>query len=620
MTAAFGQWSAAQAADRRRRDQEGRSELRKCEGKAPDPCAPVVAAKGPEEIIHYRQALAVEELGIQVGDPIEGDELNFACTWVGGIRGEFSLDLRFEQWWFYQRPVLGALSTSVALAPGEVLSLSIRNTQRKQFEQQTLDEVERSQQTESTIADKDVLNVTRSSSKTNNWNVSGNGSIGTGGFSVGASGSVSEAISEASSSSAQRSRESTQKSASNLRTLKKIQVREVAEVTTEAATARRIPNPFRDRSLRLDMYDIAKEYCVEYHLTGIAPSIVLTVDWLDFNRQFVLKNCSFLSEELIDRTLEAELTDALQITNNLSVEGVEARAGDTALLALEYLFAGPTMFNFPSFPNWDENDPQGSFVEPLEDWSGLQDATNNKVGVVFSTLAFYNQLYQNKVLPDNRKLAVDLAMSLDQVLAPKWTGVEESQAIADTIDEAQATEVLRRLAGFLTMTSGVLRPLLQPVEEEREARRSAERAEFVITRAIDHLKCHSRYYTERYLHYIGERTQMHAIFRFADDVIRHHVSGVDEDILAALDPEAAFLDRNKIVVPSRVTPTPDELRELLERFHEREPEIPFGQLDAHQLMIPTDGVQIEPSPGSCVLGGVSAEPISGPVHVAVEKE
>jgi hypothetical protein len=628
MIAAFGEWYARRDARHRGHDDESSDETGKCDPTPPVLCAEIAPDEGPEHTVHFRQVVPIERLAVSLGDSVEGQPpLRFACVPVREIVCDFSLDLRYRQLWFYRSAVLGALSASVALAPGEVLSLSIRNTQRKQFDQQTVDEVERSQLTESTVADKDVLNVTRSSSTTNNWSVDGNGSIGMKDYGAGITASVSETVTDASTSSAQRSRESTEKSASNLRTLQKIQVREMTEVTTEAATARRIPNPYRDRSLRLDVYEMAKQYCVEFHLAEIVPVMILRIEELEFDRQFVLTNAAFLTDELIDRTLELELTEALQVTTNLRLEGAENRAEEVALLALEYLFAGPPMFNFGQIPGapagWNENDPASSFEEPLEWWSGLQDATDNRTGVIFSTLAFFNQLYGNNVVnvvPNNGHLAVELAMSLDQALAPRWIGVEESQEIANSIDEREATEVIRRLGGFLTMTSGVLRPLLQPAEEEREARQAAERAEFVINRVVDHLRCHARYYTDRYLHHIGARTRMRAVFRLAEEVIREHMPGGAANVLDAFDPEAAFLDSNRIVVPVRVTPTPDEIGELLERFHEKAPKIEFGRLDVHQLTIPTDGAHVEPSPGSCILDGVSVEPVAGPIHVAVDHE
>jgi hypothetical protein len=522
--------------------------------------------------------------------------------------------------------LIGALSASVALAPGEVLSLSIRNTQRKQFDQETVDEVERSQQTESTIADKDILNVTRSTSRTNNWNVSGNASISIGGFGAGVSGSMSEALTESATSSAQRSRESTQKSAANLRTLQKVQIRETTEVTTEDVSARRIPNPYRDRSLRLDVYELVKEYCVEFHLTQIVPVVIVVLDELVFDRPFVLTNAAFLADELIDRFLEQELQEALQVTTDLRLEGVQDRAEATALRALEYLFAGPPMFNFPAFTGsgrpagWQENDPASSFDEPLEAFGGLQDATNNRLGVVYSTLAFYYQLYRNQVLPNNGQLAVDLAMSLDQTLTPRWIGVEESEAMANVIDQSNATEVLRRLAGFLTMTSGVLRPLLQPAEAEREARQAQERAEFVITRVVDHLTCHARYYTERYLHDIARRTRMQAVFQFAEEVIGERVPEIGPDLFRTFDTTAAFLDGTRIVIPVRVPLIPQDISELLQELQVEAPQVVLGLLDVHQLTVPTDGVHIEASAGSCILSGISDDPIAGPIHVTVDKE
>lgn len=570
----------------------------------------------------------------------------FACVSMAhDVDGEFCLDLRYEQRWYYRRAAIGALSASVALAPAETLSLSVRNTQRKQFDQQTVDEVERSQQTESTLVDKDVLNVTRSASKTNNWSISGNASISIPKLNVGlgVSGSTSQTVTQASSSSAQRTRESAEKAASNLKTLHKVQVREFTEVTAEAATVRKITNPYRDRSLRLDVYELIKDYCVEFHLVDVVPTVILNVDELKFDRDFVLNNGGFLADELIDRVLELELSQALQTTKSLPPEGAVARAQETALRALDYLFAGPGMFNWPpgsdaawgtSRPNaWDENDPGSSFQEPLAGWSGLRDATAVKLSVIFSTLAFYYQLYFREVLPaagspatarPDGRLAVEIAMSLDQALAPRWIGVEEAEDAKKMIDWTRATEVYRRLGGFLTMTSGILRPLLQPAEEELEARTSAERAEWVITRVVEHLRCHARYYTERYVHYMADRTRMRAVSRFAERVLQYLAAdpALPEgfDPAADFDPEAAFLDGSRIVIPIRIQPSREELDNLIETLDKSAGHLPFGLLGSHELTVPTDGVHIEPAAGTCLLPDIPAEPVTEPVHLVIEKE
>jgi len=620
------------ASKRERHKPHPGGEESRCDPTPPGPCVRLRQADGPEHVVHFRQALPLEPLEVDLGDPVEPGSapLEFGCIAVAEMTADFALDLRYEQWWYYRSTLIGALSASVALAPGETLSLSMRNTQRKQFDRETVDEVERSESTESTVADKDVLNVTRSSSRTNSWTINGNASITLPKFSAGVSGSVSESVTEAASSSAQRTRDSTEKSATNLKTVQKVQIRETSEVTTEAATSRRITNPYRDRSMRLDAYELAKLYCVEFHLREVAPVIVLTFDRIDFSRDFVLRNAGFLADELTDRPLEFELSEALQVTSGLQLEGVEARTEAIALVALDLLFGQNTIFNFPPFPplppirppNWDENDPAGSFEEPLESWSGFSDAMENNVAVVFSILAFYNRLYHDHVLPVGGRVAVEVAMSLDRALAPRWTDVEETDAITNVIDASQATEVFRRLGGFLTMTSGMLRPLLEPAEEERETRRRAERAEFVINRVVEHLNCHARYYTEAYLGYIGGATRMQAVYRLAAEVLEGRLIDADQDALAHFDPEAAFLDANRIVMPLRVPLTPEELDALL---HALDPdagaiEVELGLLDTQRLTIPTDGVHIEASAGACVLGGIPDEPISGPLHVVLDQQ
>jgi hypothetical protein len=240
------------------------------------------------------------------------------------------------------------------------------------------------------------------------------------------------------------------------------------------------------------------------------------------------------------------------------------------------------------------------------------------VSVTFSILAYYYRLYIVRVVPDYGRLAIELAMSLDQLLAPRWTGVEETEQIANTIDPSQATEVLRRLSGFLTMTSGVLAPLLKPAEEDREAKRAAERAEFVIARVIDHLECHARFYTERYLAYMAERTRMDVVYRLAEEVLVDRLGEGGDDLAEIFDPEASFVDGRRVVVPMRLPIDPDELAELFKRFDEKPVEVKPRLLDVQKLAVPMDGVHIEPAGGHCVLEKVP-HPVVAPVPIVVDK-
>jgi len=80
-------------------------------------------------------------------------------------------------------------------------------------------------------------------------------------------------------------------------------------------------------------------------------------------------------------------------------------------------------------PGWDENDPANSFQFPLAEFSGLHDATENRVSVVFSILAFYYRLYLDEVVPTtNERLAIEVAMSreLERWLQENATHVFEA--------------------------------------------------------------------------------------------------------------------------------------------------------------------------------------------------
>ncbi|MFR9805876.1 hypothetical protein ACL02T_26845 [Pseudonocardia sp. RS010] len=604
----------------------------------PEPCQELALAEGPEQVVRFRQTVRVEALDLQLGDEVEQiPGLALGCTAIGWASAALCLDLLYEQRWYYRRSLVGALSATVALAPGETLSVSIRNTQRKQFDRETVDEVERTEQSESTIADKDVLNVTRSSSRTDNWTVNANASVSLPEVGeLGLSASVGQTVTDTTNSSAQRTRDSTQKSASNLKTLQKVQIRETTELTTEASTARRITNPYRDRSLRLDVYEVAKEFCVEFHFTGSAPAIVLTIEGLVFDRDFVLTNRAFLSEELIDRPLDFELTDALAATANLELDGAAERAEAMALRALKYLFTGLTVFGFPvpyppmdtpagpipqRPPGWDENDPATSFVTPFDSFSGLTDATENGVGVVLTTLGVFHRLYVDEIAPtSDGPLAVEAALALEAALAPRWIGAEETDKMSNVLDAVKSTEVLRRLAGFLTMAGGMLRPLVAPAEEERENRRAAERAEFVIGRAVAHLRCHTRHYTERFLAHLAEMTSIRSVQALVEEVLAERLDGGSTDLREIFDAERAFLDGTHVVVPIRVPVTAADVNRLLRLVDaDRHVDVAPGLRTAQVVVIPVDGAHLEPAAGHCVLAEVPDDPPAGPLHVVVQQ-
>ncbi len=137
-------------------------------------CATFDARVAPVARLHYRQAVELAPLlkGLFEQHPQRGEGFpTLSCTGIrtDGIQVSLALDLLFEQSWQYQSISIADLQTTISLAPGEELTLEFRTSQRKTLEQTTLDSVEQIDSLESTTTDKDIVNVARSASRSNNW-------------------------------------------------------------------------------------------------------------------------------------------------------------------------------------------------------------------------------------------------------------------------------------------------------------------------------------------------------------------------------------------------------------------------------------------------------------------
>ena len=248
-----------------------------------------------QHIIKYRHFFSHAQIG---SDEIECDfhlvkddeRLKFACVPIldGGIDIHIVADLRFDQYWKFETATIGDLASTISLAPAEQLSLQISTSQRKYFEQSTLDTVENLETSESTLVDKDVMNVTRASAKEQNWKVDGSASVNIGdavglNFGGGAGGSASQSAQTA----IEQISEATSKSAHSLKAMRKTEIKETKETTEEVSNARKIHNPYRDRSLLLNVWEINKRYSVTTTLSDICPSLLIDVKSLLFDSQFV---------------------------------------------------------------------------------------------------------------------------------------------------------------------------------------------------------------------------------------------------------------------------------------------------------------------------------------------
>jgi hypothetical protein len=603
-----------------------KTDYESCEPSNLDLCTALTWAPQPEATVFFRQPIVFDEISGDP-DPIEDQKVPvFACNPFDtndGLNVYIAIDILYEQNWHFRQQFVSSLANTIALAPNETLHITLRNTQRKQFDRLNVEEAEQALETESTFVDKDILNVTRSSAKTSNWTVSGNGSFGIGSsYSVGVSGSFSESYNESSTASAESVQENTVRSAENLRTLQKAEIREITEITEENTRSRTIVNPYSDRSLRLNIFNLSKQYCVEFRSVALRPVMIVELLRLKFDRSFVLANCSFLDEDLMDAGLRFELSQALEAVTEFRPEGFVAKLRERALLSLRYLFVEPNLFNLDPLPSQlgnvlDPNLPENSFT--LNDAtlsgsnmdSGFTDALDQNFGTVFTALGMFFDIYKKQVEQTNDgELALEMALALETTLSQAWTIGGDTQDVTDLLNNRDYSEIFRRVSGFLSTVSGMIKPLLQPAEEEREAAQAAKRAELVIDRVVKHLNCYAELYTQRFLNYIAVQSRMHAIFLFIRELIANEDFLVLNEqaklqLLALIEIENAFIDHNKIIVPSRNNLDVSKDSEFTRLVGIKPPkDVQLGVLSAHDAIVPADGFHIEPVAGTCVLDDI----------------
>lgn len=590
-------------------------------------CELPAASPGPQYTLFYDQLLPIEK--VPLADPIEvavaSPRLGQLEVALSDLKLHMAALVHFEQRWFFKDYKVSDLASTIPLAPHESLRLALRKTQRKRLTQTTIDSVEELESRESSLVDRDILNVARSMSTTENWQVSGNGSFSIGGLGLGASGSYSKSVNQAVQSTNQRLRESTQKSASTLKALQKTEISELSEVTEDNLRSRLLVNPYFDRSLLIRVYDLVKTYCVETHFIRAVPALTIAVENLPIGRDFVVSYGDFLAETLLDTALALELGNALEAVNELRDETDVERAVEVAELALAYLFKSPpNMFNVGGLPVPgpvpDPNDPANSFNAQLLG-SGLGDANDNNLGLVFTTLGYYYRIYTDRVSSQanppagtalDDRFAVDLAVSLANFLTPLWLGFENAGQISNVLDSNDQTEVLRRLSGFLSLVSGILTPLVAPVEEMRETEMKTRRAENVIRRTVHHLKANQWYYAKAFFDYL-EKTRRHDLMvQFAIDCIETTTIQSPDQLLEQLDIDAVYVDGLTLVIPALSNASPQDFAPFSPMLADvpgtdvTEP----GIISVMEVEVPCDGSYFDATSGRCVLENLPNRTVS----------
>ncbi len=587
----------------------------------------------PQTVVSLRKPISMTPLNVKTGDDVNSlSTVSLTCIGIKALEIDLGLDLRFNQTWNLIKFGLGDLSSTMSLAPSEELTLEFLHTQRKLLEKSTVNSTEEISSNESTTIDKEILNVTRSSAKTRNWNVNGNGSFTTGvpskwGASLGLSGSLQQSITNTSNFSLQDISESTKKSSHSLKTLHKIEVRGVNEVFTQNRMIRKVKNPYRDRTLSLNVFQLLKKFSIETRLTEIRFALLININGLVFNNDFIRSYPDFLEEKLTDQSLILGLPLAIEGTKGLR-DSAQKKATEIAKLALHYLYVEPNIFNVPKImvdlpgtlldDGDDPNNPKTSFDgvltginDRLYNLSGYKDALNHNAGQLFTILNFFYKLYNDIKITDKfDQVAISIATTLADDLETKWNSVT-AEDIKILIDNTHFTEIFRRLSGFLTMVKFMLKPLVTEADSEKNVAKKFEEAKYMLDRLITHLQCNKHYYTQQFLTYIAQKTDNQAIIDFVNDLIDQLIVSPQFKIYLRnnLDIQSAFIDRQQIIVPGLRSLEDHEITKISEDLSgQQEDQFDFNDIKPNviEIDVPCDGIHLEAVEGTCILQNIPA--------------
>ncbi len=619
-------------------------------------CSPPEMSTPPHFTLPYRRALLTAPIPTSFSAPGDPDISGPAYPRLGCVyivveepAVYFSHDHRFEQTWNLIQQEIGDLASTMSLAPSEQLTLEFLNTQRKVLDQTMLDSTEELTSTESTTIDKSVVDVARSSTKTEKWHVDGGGRLSLGswlGINISGGGEGSET--QSAQNTVQHITEATKKSAHSLKVLHKIEVRGVTEEFIQNRMTRVIKNPYPDRALSINVFQLIKHFSVQTALTEIRPSLIIEVNHFFFDvvddpdlpqhpyeegKAFVIANAEFLRESLIDQSLIDELPTAIQAAKPVPPTGALQDAQDIAKLALEYLYTNKVViFDVPDINiapsplsvTVDADIPATSFGAQAPH-NALDETlkVGGNTAIVFTILNYFYTYYDSIHNPDNPhydktaldKHAITLVTTLANNTSKLWTDASDPSAQSEQIralfDKNDFTEVFRRLPGFLAMVSGMLQPLLTAAEEEKKAQANQAAASFALKRLLAHLKCHENYYIQQFLPYAAHKTSNQTIVDFVNQTIEGMPSDVSSSIYQAYDIQHSFVDGQTIVVPNFQALEGNQITHVNEILSGASTSQVFSydqiKPTVEEIEVPADGIHLEVAGGACVLKDLPAQ-------------
>jgi len=558
---------------------------------------------------------------------------------------DFSIDLKFEQVWLLINQKIGDLSSSSGLAPGEQVTLEFLSSQRTTLDRQTLDSTEEMNSIENTINDKEVVNVVRASSKTDNWNASVNGGVDLGYFSLGGSGGSSGSTTESINTTQDHISEVTKKSSQSIKTLHKIEVRGISETFVQNRMTRTVKNPYRDRTLSINVFQLLKQFEVTTKPFEIRPSLIIKIDTLEWNDNFIRSHSDFLRNNLIDPSFVIDFDSIVSSVKEIFEPPEIADLVPLCKEALELLFDEPNIFNVydiyvsdPVNQYFHQNSARDSLDAsnppmtgaPVPDpfrFAGLNAALENEVGRLYTILRFYQVLY-DKFTNEGRldTMALSLALTLRAIVDENWKDLSDAKHVNSLLYSNRFTEIFRRLSGFSAFFRSFIDWRMENATPFWTAISERDKSRPLVNRLIQHLNCNMNYYVQQFLEYISIKTNRQSINDFIDQVIDSTSRWSDASprfIRSYFDVDRAFIEGQRIVIPAFSPFQPDANGNITvprgsQALKANLEEIPWSSLvpttDVVELPV-GDSVHLEAVPGRCKLTEVPDEPAPVPTVV-----
>jgi hypothetical protein len=447
----------------------------------------------------------------------------------------------FLQRWTLREVLVGDHVATLALAPGEIQTIELRRTSRTLLEEsrETASTVEAA--SEQTETDKEAIHVASTSARSSNWSISG-----TGGFSIsgiGASGSATQAgtISNSLAATVDEVHDSTLRSSSKVTTQSKIQVRGVTEAAVETRQTRILRNPFLDRVLLLNLYEINKRFEVRTMPDGARPMLTAHFHPLDFsdpifNQEFIASNAPFLDDALLDDELRTALPTIVGSIRQLrSQRELRAKAEQHLNQALDdveaYLYDNRPGFQPFHHANYQEDIIFDESVQPgIGAFADARDLPNERTASIDAeavgadAMQLYFVLHASHTLRYNqqsvfRQERQRILSALAATVETLWTTGLDDGARKNLMDRESKTELFRRIPGFLFLWKSLIDKATVPPADDSNTASLADAL-------VQHLRCHDHYYTEQYLRFLWNKLGRTFVVRLINSLLYFVYHGV----------------------------------------------------------------------------------------------